>query len=48
MVAHREKLCIDRCWKVVSGLSIGKPPKIEDLKTHLSNYGQTVGGGATL
>ena len=53
-MADRAKLCIDRHWEVVDGLSIGANPnpltfpKIGDLKTPPLIYDQTVADGATL
>ena len=52
MVADRAKLCIESYWQVVGGLSIGTNPnspnpRIGNLKTRPSNYGQALADGAT-
>ena len=46
MIAVRAKLCINRYWQVVGGLSVGTTP--EPHNTPPSNYCQTVADGVTL
>ena len=48
--ADRAKLCFDRHWKVVGGLSIGANPKplTGDLKTSPLSFGHAPVDGAAL